>query len=861
MTNVLPLDSIDGTDPEVLATVGGKAAGLATLIAGGLPVPAGFCLTTSAYREFVAAADLSPQIAAALGDPALAIDLAGVVGAAEVPPALAAEIAAAYGALSSDGVPVAVAVRSSATAEDLPGASFAGQQDTYLAVTGTAAVIESVRRCWGSLWNDHAVAYRRRAGIEGADEVAMAVVVQRLVDADAAGVCFTADPVTGVREHVVINATWGLGEALVGGEVTPDLVVVDARTGATVRNAVATKHVMTVRTASGTELRDVPAALRDAAVLSASDVATLLDHARAVQRLFGVPMDIEWARADHAVWILQARPITSLPDDLMGLEWSRDMLIERYPDPVTPFTWSIVSDTFFTSLDRCVRDLGGSFPAGVPLVRRLRGCVYLNVDAFQQGMGSLGFRPPVDRGDRTDVVSSGRTAREGVAALRRLARLVRLVLGTHRDWDRRLPAYRTATLQAREIRWADLTARGLRDALLNQGALVTPMLDNHARSIVAGDVTLQLLRWLTTHWLTDVDGHAVLTLLSGLSGNITVETNHELWRLADHVRRHPGVAALVAAGVPTRADLAEVEGGPEFADRFEAFLTTYGHRSPRYEARHPTWSEDPAAVVTLLRLLLAGGADPRESEAAAARTRESFTAAARRRLPLPKRVVFDAVLSLTQTYFRLRENQQFHLVLGNPAMRAMLAEIGVRLVRRGHLASAGDVYLLERDEIAALLGGLDDPGDPAGARATRALIAARTAELERHAATRAPRRLGGSLPAAPTEVGLVRHGTPASRGTATGRARIVRGPQDFGSVRPGEILVAPATTPAWTPLFGLVAGLVTEHGGLLSHSSVVAREYGLPAVVGVPDALAFIPDGAEVTVDGESGAVTVHATA
>lgn len=908
MTASIPLTitlaNLDSHEPDLVATVGGKGAGLALLHHAGMPVPDGFCVTTTAYRRFVATHELEPAIRAAIQGTITPADLAEQFLDAPLPADLATAIIDAYSALSQGDASLAVAVRSSGTAEDLAAGSAAGQGDSYLGVSGPDAVLDAVRRCWASLWNAHAIAYRSHlatgdgpADALAAGSVEMAVVVQRLVTADAAGVVFTADPVSGRRDQYVVNATWGLGEALVGGEVTPDHIVLDAATGAVMAEHLADKHVMTVRSASGTTVLAVPDEIRAAATLSGADLHTVWRLGTAIHEAAGEPMDIEWAREGGQIWIVQARPITALPPDLWGMEWSREMLIERYPDPLTPMTWSAVSETFFRSLAASVRALGGTLPTDVPLVRLIHGRAYINVTAFQRGMSTLPLRPPVARQSEAPASPTGasRPATNPLAALRGVTALVRLVLGTHRDWERRLPGYVTATATADAVDWATPDAAGLLAASQTRRELLTPMLDNHARAIVAGDLTLQLLGTLATRWLGDTDGTQVLTLISGLTGNRTVETNHALWLLAERARRHPALAELVRRGTPTPAQLEATDGGPEFADELALFLHDYGHRSPRYEFRHPTWRDDPQQVIDLIRLQLDGTPDPLVGQAEAAERRVALTRQIRRTLPLARRLVFDRVLALTQTYFRLRENQQFYLVLGTPGMRAMLAAMGARLTAAGLLTDADDIYFLERPEVDELLQALAEQSSEQSserssergeqhAQSTRALVARRRATIRRHVAGTAPLHLDGtsttsgdpasasgpaSGPASGStsgaaspdpEAGSERqlHGIPASRGTATGLARVVHGPEDFAALQPGEILVAPATTPAWTPLFAVAAGLVTEFGGLLSHAGVVAREYGLPAVLGVDAALGRIGTGDMVTIDGGTGAVLVR---
>ena len=320
-----------------LATTGGKGSSLATLVRAGLPVPPGFHVTTQAYRAYVATHDLQAQIVGADEQ-----GVAKLFTTHPMPEEIAGPIREAYAAL---GAP-AVAVRSSATAEDLPDASFAGQQDTILDVRGADAVLDAVRRCWASLWTDRAVAYREREGIEP-DDVALAVVVQELVDADAAGVLFTADPVTGATDRMIVNATWGLGESLVSGSVTPDELVLDAATGAVRTRRTGDKATMTVRTEGAPHEVPVPAEKRAADVLDDAAAAELAELGRRIAAHYGRPMDVEWTRAGGAFAIVQARPITGLRDiwndSLAGdYLWTNTNLGEAIPDVMTPLTWSLV---------------------------------------------------------------------------------------------------------------------------------------------------------------------------------------------------------------------------------------------------------------------------------------------------------------------------------------------------------------------------------------------------------------------------------------------------------------------------------------------------------------------------------------
>lgn len=345
--------TLDLADPAAtdLAATGGKGSSLAHLAAAGLPVPEGFHVTTGAYRAAVAGA---PQLAiveaAAQVDPdrpetheAAAARIAEVFAGLEVPEEVSDAVRAGYSSLRGPALSrlaasdPAVAVRSSATAEDLPGMSFAGQQDSYLNIRGEEALLRAVRDCWASLWTARAIGYRARHAIS-ADEVALAVVVQHLVNADAAGVLFTLDPMTGSRDHVLINASWGLGEAVVGGRVTPDTYLV-ARVGGTVRRTVSTKEIRTVRTDEGTRDEPVPTELRDAPSLTDEQASGLADLGIRIEELYGTPMDVEWAVHDGAPFVLQARPVTGEPaaDPRRRGDMGRPGQNTGFP-PVTPST-------------------------------------------------------------------------------------------------------------------------------------------------------------------------------------------------------------------------------------------------------------------------------------------------------------------------------------------------------------------------------------------------------------------------------------------------------------------------------------------------------------------------------------------
>src|SRR5215203_5886830 len=358
-----------------IALAGGKGANLGELSRAGLPVPPGFILTTAPYDAFVEENEIRDAIVKLAlvpraDDPATFEEVAESIHAlfsgGKVPEKMAEEIRSSYEKLGEDSE-TAVAVRSSATAEDLAGASFAGQQETYLNVRGAEALLEAVKNCWASLWTARAMAYRTRQGIDPAS-VSLAVVVQRMVESEAAGVMFTANPANGRRDEAAISAAWGLGEAVVSGQVTPDSIVVEKQSGRVISREIADKEVMTVYTKSGTEELPVPGARRREPVLGDEAAAALTHYGARIEELYGIPQDIEWALSDGELFILQARPITALPDLMADppTDWSvpdpkamyvRASIVEQMPDPLSPLFADLADGSVTRSLRTLMNEL------------------------------------------------------------------------------------------------------------------------------------------------------------------------------------------------------------------------------------------------------------------------------------------------------------------------------------------------------------------------------------------------------------------------------------------------------------------------------------------------------------------------
>ncbi|WP_395103581.1 PEP/pyruvate-binding domain-containing protein [Actinomadura sp. SCN-SB] len=794
--HVLDLAAID---PERRDLVGGKAAGLAALIRLGERVPDGFCVTTEAHHG------------------------------GSVP---RAEVLAAYDRLG--GGPVAV--RSSATAEDLPDASFAGQQDTYLAVTGAENLIKAIRACWDSLHTDRAIAYREAAGIAH-DTVRMAVVVQRMVDAEVAGVLFTANPLTGSRAEFVIDAAPGPGTAVVDGTKAADHYVLD-----------------------GTE-PERHGCLTPARLTELREVGERLGH-----RL-GAPQDVEWAYdRDGTLWLLQSRPITTLfpappesgkPGPRLYVEFGH---VQGMLQPATPMgVWALTSmlagmlASFGLTVE--IVDIGGRLYGDLtdamrdPSTRR-RLVKLMAVDfgpraqaVVEHLLDDPRFAPA--RGPRrrrgSAALTMGPKAAAGILrALARPAAARERVFGEIERLRRRPVGDPSTTAELLDL-VEDTTRSGA-----DLDAIVWPVVSG----LLVSAALPPLLKGIASE-------DEVRTVLGGMPYNVTIEMDLALWRVA--VRAAPHREILLHT---PPAELAKAQLAGELPDfGLTEFLDTYGIRAAaEVDVGVPRWSEDPTPVFAMLanylRVTDPEQAPDRRFERAAARA-ETMSAElarrARRERPLRGRLA-GFFLRRARELSGLREAGKFAGLYSLRDRRRRLLTIGARLQADGLLDRADDVMFLTMPELRMVVERGDDP---------RETVAERRSEYAREL----PRRtvpvallsdgtdVETLLPAPPSD-GRTLTGMGAASGRVSGRARVVRDPAG-ASIEPGEILVAPTTDPGWTPLFLTAGGLVSETGAVMAHGPTVAREYGIPAVICVPGATERIRTGQMISVDGAAGTVTL----
>ncbi|MFE6837019.1 rifamycin-inactivating phosphotransferase [Streptomyces sp. NPDC057705] len=855
-------------DETQVAVVGGKAAHLGGLSRiEGVRVPAGFCVTTDAFRRITA--DV-PSIGDRLDelsrvDPddretirTLSAQIRRTVEGIALPGDLAAAVTRALARL---GGQAAYAVRSSATAEDLPTASSAGQQDTYLNVVGAPAVLRHISRCWASLFTERAVTYRLRGGIDHR-AVHMAVVVQRMVFPHASGVLFTADPVTGNRKVATVDSGFGLGEALVSGLVNPDAFKV--RHGEVVARSIAAKRrAVHALPAGGTREVAIDAQEQEQPALTDAQVVRLVQLGRRIEAHFGRPQDIEWCLADDGFQILQSRPITTLfPVPEAGDQENHVYVSvghqQMMTDPMKPLGYSLWQLTAMAPM----HEAGGRL--FVDVTRRLAS------PAGRAGLLDLmGRGDPLVRDaleivlDRGDFVLPLPDAGPGGpppagAAPAPIATDPAIVTG--------LIARSRASVAALERDIRTKTGPALFDFLLEA-------FEEHKR-ILGDPLNLQAIMAAmeATWWLGDTlqewlgEKNAADTLALSAPDNITSEMGLALLDVADVIRPHPEVVAFLQ-GVGHAADgafldeLAKLPGGTEARDAVEAYLDRYGMRcAGEIDITRPRWRERPATLVPAIldnvRNFEPGAARRRfEQGLQKAQEKERDVLSRLRALPDGDRKADEAkrMIDRVRTFIGYREYPKYGIVSRSFVYKRALLEEAERLVQAGVLAEQEDAFHLTFQELHEVvrshrLDGRLIRQRKDAFRSYQALTPPRVLTSDGEAVTGAYRR--DDVPAGAL-IGLA-----VSAGTVEGRARVIL---DMGEadLEAGDILVTTFTDPSWSPLFVAVAGLVTEVGGLMTHGAVIAREYGLPAVVSVEGATRLIRDGQRIRVHGTGGYVEI----
>ncbi|HEX8995567.1 MAG TPA: rifamycin-inactivating phosphotransferase [Ktedonobacterales bacterium] len=855
-------------DQSQVSVVGGKGWRLGELSRiEGLHVPAGYCVTTNAFQRIMAEApsidDLLDRLSRLTSDDreairALSADIRQTLEEIAIPDDLAAAITRPLAWLGEHD---AYAVRSSATAEDLPTASFAGQQDTYLNVVGPAAILQHISRCWASLFTERAVIYRLRNGLDQR-KVHMAVVVQRMVFPQAAGILFTADPVTGNRKVASVEASFGLGEALVSGLVNADVYKV--RSDQVISRTIAAKQLaIYAAPAGGTQTQAIEPERQEQPALTDAQVVRLAQLGRRIEAHFGRPQDIEWCLVDDDFQIVQSRPITTLfpipaasdRENHVYVSVGHGQMMTDAMNPLGISMWQLTAA-------RPMYDAGGR----------------LFVDVTQ------GLASPASRASLLEVMGKGDPLiGDALRAILERGDFIRSLPdeGPGKGPGRAPAGVAPAPIETDPAIVAELIGRSRasiaalkRDIRTKSGpALLDFILEDiqELRRILFDPQSYQVIMagMEATWWLNDQlqawlgEKNAADTLTQSVPNNITSEMGLELLDVADVIRPHPAVVAFLqhVEDDDFLDELPRLAGGREARDAIRAWLAKYGMRCVgEIDITRPRWSERPT---TLLPMILSNiknfepGAAKRRFEQGRqeARTKEQELLERLRVLPDGERKAKEVkrMIDRVRTFIGYREYPKYGMISRYFVYKQALLEEAVRLTQAHVLREKEDIFYLTLQEIHDVVrtNQVDDQlirQRKDAFRSYQALTPPRVLTSDGEAVAGSYRR--ENLPAG----ALV--GLPVSAGTVEGRARVILDMAE-ANLEPGDILVTSYTDPSWTPLFVAIKGLVTEVGGLMTHGAVIAREYGVAAVVGVEHATRLIQDGQRIRVHGTEGYVEI----
>ncbi len=867
---------LGGIAPEDRASVGAKAANLSSLASSGFKVPEGFVIPIQTYNKFLEKLALEPEIGLILGgidfDDEVSLEVCAkqvreLVLKADVEPWVRREFADELGAMGADSL---WAVRSSAVAEDLAEASFAGQQDTYLNVPRDDVPL-FVKRCWASFYNDRAIAYRHNAGIPQTGG-GIAVIVQRMVDARSAGILFTRDPIDQEDKHMIIESSWGLGESIASGIVVPDRFHIERRTSRIVKRDISRKSKAVYLNSKGQGPVDVEVARQTEPSVTDDEAKEIASLGKRLEEHFKGPQDAEWAIEDGVIFLLQSRPITTLGKKGDTL-WTRGYGDEYWSDVTSPLFYSWLG-YYLTEIvnHEGARVMGYWDLAELELLRLHKGHVYFNTEVlegifcynprFSRTKELLNYFPEKDQ----ERIANAR-ARMGKRALAELRIAIIDPDGmmsrtdkAYRKWAEGfmvycqrfdsydLPNYTNESLE--EVFW-ELEAAFIKHYRLIRYGMVTHSIGTNL-----------ILKRLLTDWLDDRSGELYSKLISGLPDNKTIKTNIALAKLAAKAKEDRLVMEYIER-LPS-AEFAEVmRQDPRFAgfrQSFDSFIAEYGCRSHTRELFFPRWADDPGLVVDIVKSL-SQAADldlermEREKIAERVATEKIVLEKVRdMKGGWVRRKAVKLVMGYAQTYLQFRENQRFYLDHILLRTRRLFNEYGRRFQVKGHIPRQDDIYFLGRQEIFQIAKeGVKDQDE------LLARIISRRREFDRWRNRLPPKFLRGSVEFddAVYKLGNVVKipGTSASPGVVRGSLRIVDSIEHLSEVREDEILVTSNTDPGWTAVFSKIGGLVTETGGILSHGAVVSREYGIPAVTAVKGATKILKTGQKVTLDGNEGII------
>lgn len=864
---VLYFDEINKTS---LPYVGGKGANLGEMTKAGFPVPQGFCVTTSAYQAFIQTSNEMSNFFAQLDNiNADNLDQIRILGqqirnhleSVSISSDLESLI---IGAWQRTGQNKAYAVRSSATAEDLPTASFAGQQETYLNVRGQEQLLNSVRRCWASLFTDRAISYRAKNGFDHR-QVFLSVVVQEMVFPDVSGIMFTANPISGNRKVISIDASFGLGEALVSGLVSADLYQV--RENKIIEKKISNKKIAIYAVPEGgTVTNNLSIEQQEAQALPDGRIIELAELGRKIEAHYGAEQDIEWCFANGRFYIVQSRPITSLYPIPSFLDNQLHILvsmghIQMMTEEMKPMGISILHSAIPIALEAGGRVYGDftSLLAVKPLQKRIPQ-ILRHMD---EQLGTA-LEDVVDR--YAAQFPSKRIPFWKIAAFARpvAITIIKNLFSTNPEQGR-IIATDLIDQSVQESRKNVLgTADAMRiDAIRNDLHTAIPKdLPNVVPYWITSVLALNIVKHLVQKWIGDSE--KIHLLERSLPGNVTSELGLVIGDLADIVRQSPGLIEYLQ----TRSDdnfyngLDEIPGGQAFRVELERFMSNYGMRCPgEIDISKPRWREMPTTLVSAImshirtvapgehRVKFRQGADEAEKVA------KEIVAQVHKTKGAFRAKILKHFINIYRNLGGLREHHKYLVIQHLDICRQALMNEAKSFVKTGILSQEADIFYLTLDEVNAI-----ETGDLK--QNISQLLEERKKQFELYKKLTPPRVMtsegeiitGRRRDVKALEGALI--GTPVSAGIVEGYAKIVLHPEEAKLI-PGEIMIAPFTDPGWTPLFHSAKGLVMEVGGMMTHGAVVAREYGIPSVVGIDGATEIIKNGDYIRVDGTKGYVEV----
>lgn len=828
MKYIIPFTDALAIHPEIS---GGKGANLGILTQRGFPVPPGFIITSQAYRNFLAGTHgvLDSVRKFHVSDPTVllaeSLALRTQLLSFPLPSDLLREITAN---LTNFPAETSFSVRSSSTMEDLAGAAFAGQHDTFLNCVGVDNIVEKVKACFVSLWVDRAIAYRQQQGFDQLSAT-MAVVVQKMVFSETAGVGFSVNPVAGNLEEIIIDANYGLGESVVNGEHEVDHYLVDKKTLVLKNSSIAKKSHRIIASGSGTTVETIPENLRGKPSLSGRNLEDVSRLVADVEKSYGFPQDLEWGISGGKVYLLQSRPITSIAP-----RWTRDESAERFPNVLTPLTWAIVEEGFHRSLTYSLRLM--AYPPFNGKWFAMHGhYIYGNHNAVKLYAGKIPFS-----------ITSLDQLRDIIPYLRETFSWVQQLPVT---WFRDLDRYLITIGELMSEPLEGKTAGQVWEYVKRVNRLGSDyFLPNIAISLTQG-VLYKLLGIMLKLSVGEKEAQHIFDRLMAYAETKTGIINKELFEIAQIIRSTPELENALK-NMDTREFVRKhLSKFPVFQARFSKFLSDHGHREVDFDAYSPTWLELPWVVLDSIKLILQSPMEALPSskerdlkERAQKAEFELFS-----QLPQELHFFYHEVIRLARLYTTLDDTEHYQTTRLTLPLRRGLIELGSRLAKCGIVADPLDIFFAMPGDIEkALNDRLDGLKDVISKNKAAYLT-------DKH---RSPEWVLGESPEEKAPSNFI-SGFAGSHGVAEGSVYIVLSTEDFSKFPKGAVLVARTTSPTWTPLFYSAAAVITESGGPLSHGAVTAREMQIPAVMSALECLKRLKNGDRVRVDGTNGKVYI----